>query len=461
MDPSKQSLDPGSGWTIEQDNILIGAYINNNMDYEALKRKLPGKTREQCKARWSYYMQQTGNKGAWTRHEDQILHACQKEYGNRWKSIKHFLPGRSENAVKNRWNALLRKTSPSPADADSGSPGSGKFYRGDGTAPLHSMSRQQLINDAAEARRKVQVQQEQLRQMQQAQQKQQARQGGALNSSDMHLRLSPGSFGIQADSPGPSGDHTWGMNNSNTSFGFFGPTPEQTPQKGESGGPRLSSGSAGNSFSATTTPVGLKVDTNAPYGYNYPSGNRGGADSRGSKSLDESTSSMSHEDMAELAEAFVAQEVEKFRKQTGETMSAEDQLLMRKAFVAGMQHSPPEKEMSAADLQWDFDQSGSIDAMISIDEDHGHFDGVVQGHAIFAQSSKSPDKLSRSNMSISHSGLNRTNSQGEISIEGASWGGLLFTDPLNTENLDDMSMSLLNLSLEESQDQNGGSGFHP
>ncbi len=317
-------------------------------------------------------------------------------------------------------------------------------------------------------------------------------------------------------------------------------------------------------FAANPAKV-LKVDTSAPpYGYVVPTHHnsagssssssadglmRGsGADSRGSgksnQSLDESTSSMSREDMTELADAFVQQEVEKFRKQHGETMSAEDQMLMRKAFVAGMQHSPPpEKDMSAsADLQWEFDQSGSIDGMMSMDDDHhggggggGHgFDGVVQGHAIF---NKSPDNkmLSRSmgmggmgmSMSMSSMHLPATpagaasaaagaagplgrvgsgvsaaaaagggNSSGagggaggpttgaarrgqphhhphhhaadmNMSIEGHSWGASLHSDMLNTENLDEMemSMSLLNMSLEESHDHHGHhhghhGGFH-
>ena len=334
---SLTSLDPGSGWTIEQDNILISAYIDEKMNFNELKRKLPSKTQEQCKARWTFYMQQTGNKGAWTRHEDQILHVCQKEFGNRWKSIKKFLPGRSENAVKNRWNAILRKNTPSPERANgsrSGSP-DGAFYT---SGPLQG----------------------------------QRRPPQNINSADMNLRLSPGAFGMAADSPAANAG--WGVNtNNNSPFNFFPGSPQQTPQKnsfspmrvgnggggglrqetqqrqheqrvrqqqqqqqrrpqssggGNNGGGQMNNSGGGNN---NNTPMALKVDTSAPLGSMWGPGNglrRGtGADSRGSgKSLDESTSSMSREDMSELAEAFVAQEVEKFRKQHGETMSAEDQV---------------------------------------------------------------------------------------------------------------------------------------
>ena len=130
-----------------------------------------------------------------------------------------------------------------------------------------------------------------------------------------------------------------------------------------------------------------------------------------------------------------------------------------------MQHSPQDKDMSASDLQWEFDQSASIDAMISMEEDNGQFDGVVQGHAIFNQSAKSPDKFSRSGligMSMNSSVGNGMRGTGpsDLSIEGHSWGGPLHSDLLTTDNLDEMSMSLLNMSIEESQDPGTNQHFH-
>ena len=149
---------------------------------------------------------------------------------------------------------------------------------------------------------------------------------------------------MHSDSPGPAADTTWGNTSSMTnSFNFYASSPQHTPSKQHSpppgdvqppqvqmnpNGPRHSTPgqptSSTNSSFSNNTPFALKVDTNAPFSYGGfpPSANT-------SRRLDESVSSMSREDMTELAEAFVAQEVEKFRKMHGETMSAEDQMLVR------------------------------------------------------------------------------------------------------------------------------------
>ena len=48
-------------------------------------------------------------RGEWTEHEDQQLILGQRTLGNKWSRIaKEYLPGRPEDAVKNRWTSKVR-----------------------------------------------------------------------------------------------------------------------------------------------------------------------------------------------------------------------------------------------------------------------------------------------------------------------------------------------------------------
>ena len=99
-------------WTAEEDSVVIEMverYGVGKVKWSDIAARLPGRIGKQCRERWFNHLDPSINKSAWTPEEDQQLFELQQKIGNKWCEISKYLPGRSENAVKNRWNSSARK----------------------------------------------------------------------------------------------------------------------------------------------------------------------------------------------------------------------------------------------------------------------------------------------------------------------------------------------------------------
>ncbi|XP_021287087.1 transcription factor MYB34-like [Herrania umbratica] len=98
-------------WTAEEDQKLI-AYIQKHG--EGGWRSLPEKASLQrcgksCRLRWANYLRSGIKRRDFTPEEDQTIIEHHAALGNRWAAIARHLPKRTENEIKNYWNAHLKK----------------------------------------------------------------------------------------------------------------------------------------------------------------------------------------------------------------------------------------------------------------------------------------------------------------------------------------------------------------
>ena len=96
-------------WTHEEENNLmklVGIYGNKRWSFIA--QLIHGRTGKQCRERWLNHLRPNIKRDEWSAEEERILAEGHASLGTRWSALAKLLPGRTENAIKNHWNATLR-----------------------------------------------------------------------------------------------------------------------------------------------------------------------------------------------------------------------------------------------------------------------------------------------------------------------------------------------------------------
>jgi hypothetical protein len=135
-------------FTYEEDQLLIAlVQLHGENEWSTVAASLGSRNARQCRERFKNYLDPNLKRADWTPDEDALLRLKHTEYGAHWNQIARFFHGRSDMALRNRWNRIRHRRAhefhqidATPNQVTVPSPGDDPFAESDDDAGLRSAS---------------------------------------------------------------------------------------------------------------------------------------------------------------------------------------------------------------------------------------------------------------------------------------------------------------------------------